>query len=131
VNLLLDTHIALWAVEDNPRLSAAARALILDPSARLFVSVASLWEVAIKHSLGKRGAGAMPMSAAQAQGYFQSSGYSIVAVTAAHVLALEGLERHHDDPFDRLLVATALAEPYRLLTHDARLAAYGAIVTVV
>lgn len=131
MNLLLDTHIAVWAVEDNPRLSATARALILDPSARLFVSVASLWEIAIKHALGKRGASAMPMSAAEAQGYFQASGYSIVPVTAAQVLTLEGLERHHEDPFDRLLVAAARAEPFRLITYDARLAAYGATVTLV
>ena len=131
MNLLLDTHIALWAVEDNPRLSTAARALILDPSARLFVSVASLWEIAIKHALGKRGAGAMPMSAAQAREFFLASGYSLVPVTAGQVLTLEGLERHHDDPFDRLLVAAARTEPYRLITHDARLAAYGATVTVV
>ena len=122
MNLLLDTHIALWAVEDNPRLSQAARTLILDPSATLYVSVVSLWEIAIKHALG-RGPEAMPMPAADAHRFFEASGFVI--------LALEPLPRHHDDPFDRLLVATALSEPYRLLTHDARLAAYGTIVTIV
>jgi PIN domain nuclease of toxin-antitoxin system len=130
VNLLLDTHIAIWAVEDNPRLSQAARTLILDPSATLYVGVVSLWEIAIKHSLG-RGPEAMPMSAGDAQRFFEASGFVIVPVASAHVLALESLPRHHDDPFDRLLVATALTEPYRLLTHDARLAAYGPIVTIV
>ncbi len=128
--MLLDTHIALWAVEDSPRLSKAARALILDPAASLFVGVVSLWEIAIKHTLG-RGVHAMPMSAADAAGFFQSSGFSILPVTASHVMALETLPRHHDDPFDRMLVATALTEPYRLLTHDVRLAAYGAMVTIV
>ncbi len=130
MNLLLDTHIAIWAVEDNPRLSEAARTLILDPAAQMFVAVVSLWEIAIKHALG-RGSRAMPMSAAEALGFFQTSGFSITPVKTVHVLTLESLPRHHDDPFDRLLVATALTEPYRLLTHDARLAAYGPMVTVV
>jgi PIN domain nuclease of toxin-antitoxin system len=130
VNLLLDTHIAIWAVADDPRLSAEARALILDPAARLTVSTASLWEIAIKFAL-QRGVDPMPISAAAALDYFQASGYSIAPVIPAYVLSLETLPRYHDDPFDRLLVATALAEPYRLITHDARLAAYGPLVTVV
>lgn len=130
MNLLLDTHIALWAVEDNPRLSKAARAHILDPEARLYVSVVSLWEIAIKHAHGKRGRDAMPMSGKDAQSFFTRAGFNIRPVIAAHVLMLETLARHHDDPFDRLLVAVALAEPLRLLTHDARLAAYGPTVTL-
>lgn len=129
MNLLLDTHIAIWAVEDNPRLSQAARTLLLDPAASFFVSVASLWEIAIKHT--KHGAKEMPMSAKDALGFFQASGYTIVPVASPHVLMLETLPRHHDDPFDRLLVATALTEPYRLVTSDGRLGAYGSMVTVV
>jgi PIN domain nuclease of toxin-antitoxin system len=129
MNLLLDTHIAIWAVEDNPRLSQAARALLLEPAASFFVSVASLWEIAIKHA--KHGAKEMPMSAMDALGFFHASGYTIVPVSPPHVLTLEGIARHHDDPFDRLLVATALTEPYRLITSDARLGAYGSMVTVV
>ena len=130
MNVLLDTHIAIWAVEDNPRLSLAARNIILDPAVNLFVGIVSLWEIAIKHAL-PRGATAMPMSAADALGFFQTAGFTILPVTGSHVLALEGLPRHHDDPFDRLLVATAIAEPYRLLTHDSRLAAYGTNVMIV
>jgi PIN domain nuclease of toxin-antitoxin system len=129
MNLLLDTHIAIWAVEDNPRLSQPARGFLLDPAASFFVSVASLWEIAIKHA--RHGAREMPMSAKDALGFFQSSGYTIVPVAPLHVLTLETLPRHHDDPFDRLLVATALTEPYRLVTSDARLGAYGSMVTVV
>lgn len=107
----------------------AARAHLLEPGARFFVSVASLWEIAIKHT--KYGAKDMPMSARDAAGFFQASGFAIVPVTPAHVLTLEGLARHHDDPFDRLLVAVAQTEPYRLITYDSRLAAYGTIVTLV
>jgi PIN domain nuclease of toxin-antitoxin system len=129
MNLLLDTHIAIWAVEDNPRLSRAARALLLEPEASVFVSVASLWEIAIKHA--RHGAKDMPMSAKDALGFFHTSGYTIVPVAPSHVLTLEGIPRFHDDPFDRLLVATALTEPYRLITSDTRLGAYGSMVTVV
>lgn len=98
--------------------------------ARLNVSVASLWEIAIKYAL-KRGADAMPMPAAMALRWFQDSGFEIVPVTPAHVLSLEALPKHHDDPFDRLLVATALSEPYRLVTHDSRIAAYGELAALV
>jgi PIN domain nuclease of toxin-antitoxin system len=130
VNLLLDTHIAIWAVVDDPRLSQQARDLMLDPAAQLNVSLVSLWEIAIKFAL-QRGSDPMPVSAAAALGHFQSSGFTIVPVSASHVLTLESLPRHHDDPFDRLLIATAHAEPYRLLTADARLSAYSAMVTLV
>jgi PIN domain nuclease of toxin-antitoxin system len=73
----------------------------------------------------------MPVSAAAVPGHFQCSGFTIVPVTASHVLTLEALPRHHDDPFDRLLIATAHAAPDRLPTADARLGPYGAMVTVV
>jgi PIN domain nuclease of toxin-antitoxin system len=73
----------------------------------------------------------MPMPAADAHRFFEASGFVILPVLSTRTLAREPLPRHHDDPFDRLLVATALTEPYRLVTHDARLTAYGPIVTVV
>ncbi|MFZ4602306.1 MAG: type II toxin-antitoxin system VapC family toxin [Alphaproteobacteria bacterium] len=130
MNLLLDTHIAIWAIEDNPRLSHAARALILDPAAVLHVSVASLWEIAIKHAL-PQGARAMPVSSAIALDAFRRSGFVIRPILAHHVQATEALQRFHDDPFDRLLVAIAITEPYRLVTHDARLSAYPAQVEIV
>ena len=131
MNLLLDTHIAIWAVEDNPRLSKKARELIANPAASLAVGIVSLWEIAIEHALGRGGREAMPMSARDAQGFFSAAGFALVPVKADHVLALEGLAPLHDDPFDRLIVATALSEPFRLLTHDARLAAYSDTVVLV
>ena len=122
MNLLLDTHVALWAITDDPRLSPEARALILDPRASVWVSVASLWEIAIKHSLGR---GDMPVSAESAQGYFLQSGYRILAVEAEHVLGLQHLPALHHDPFDRLLLAQARTEPMHLVTQDAQVARYG------
>ncbi|MEQ1618555.1 MAG: type II toxin-antitoxin system VapC family toxin [Terricaulis sp.] len=131
MRLLLDTHIALWAVTDSPKLSARARELIATPENAPFVSVATIWEIAIKHALPKRGAGRMPISGREALEYFQQAGYALLAVAPAHAIAVELLPRVHADPFDRLLVAQAREEPLRLLTHDARLGSYGPDVLVV
>ena len=128
MNLLLDTHIALWAIADSARLTAQARSLIEAPSARLWVSVASVWEIAIKYSLGR---GDVPISGQDALGYFQAAGYRLLAVEAEHAVAVEALAQHHADPFDRLIVAQALTEPMRLLTHDPRLALYSDTVMLV
>jgi PIN domain nuclease of toxin-antitoxin system len=131
VRLLLDTHIAIWAVEDNPRLPQVAREVLSNPEAVPHVGVVSLWEIAIKHRLGRRGRTAMPMSAADARDFFGAAGFSLIPVKADHIQILEQLPSHHEDPFDRLIVATALSEPLRLLTHDARLARYSDSVMVV
>lgn len=121
MNLLLDTHVALWAITDSPRLSSAARELIQSPKAAIWVSVASVWEIAIKHSLAR---GDMPVSGQDAARYFKASGYRLLPVEVEHAVAVETLPRHHQDPFDRLIVAQALVEPMRLLTHDATVARY-------
>lgn len=121
MNLLLDTHVALWAITDSPKLSQEARDLLELPRAILWVSTASLWEISIKHSLGK---GGMPVSGSQALKYFKESGYRLLPVEAEHAVAVETLPSHHHDPFDRILVAQALIEPMRLVTHDALVALY-------
>lgn len=121
MNLLLDTHVALWAITDSPCLSAQARALILAPGATVWVSSVSIWEIAIKHSLGR---GDMPISGQEAVDYFRQAGYRFLAIEPEHAAAVESLPAHHQDPFDRLLVAQAMVEPMRLLTHDATVARY-------
>lgn len=121
MNLLLDTHVALWAITDSPRLNAKARDLIANPANTVWVSVVSLWEITIKHSLGR---GDMPISGAQAKDWFEQSGYQLLNIEAPHVLGVAELPPLHNDPFDRLLVAQALAEPLRLITHDAQVARY-------
>ncbi len=121
MNLLLDTHIALWAITDSPKLSQKARELIESPKTTIWISVASLWEIAIKYSLGR---GDMPISSQQAMSYFRESGYRFLAVEAEHAVAVEELPTHHQDPFDRILVAQALVEPMRLMTHDSLVALY-------
>lgn len=131
MRLLLDTHIALWAISEDSRLSARARDLITAPEAEVFVSAVVLWEIAIKHALGRAGVNAMPVSAAQAKSWFEASNFRSLAVTDIHTVAVESLPPHHTDPFDRLLIAQAVTEPMRLVTHDAALAAYGELVLTV
>ena len=125
MNLLLDTHVALWAITDSPRLSARARELLSAPHASVWVSAVSVWEIAIKHALAR---GDMPVSGQEALRWFQVSGYRLLAIEAHHASAVEDLPPHHQDPFDRLLVAQAISEPMRLLTADASLAGYSELV---
>ncbi|MBK9493000.1 MAG: type II toxin-antitoxin system VapC family toxin [Xanthomonadales bacterium] len=121
MNLLLDTHVALWAIVDSPKLTEKARELIQSPKTAVWISAASVWEIAIKHALAR---GDMPVASQDAVRYFRESGYRFLAVEAEHAVAVEGLPAHHNDPFDRILVAQALIEPMRLMTHDALVARY-------
>jgi PIN domain nuclease of toxin-antitoxin system len=121
LNLLLDTHVALWAITDSPKLPQKARELVQAAKTTGWISVASVWEIAIKHSLGR---GDMPVSGQDAVHYFRESGYRFLAVEAEHAVAVEELAHHHQDPFDRILVAQALVEPMRLMTNDPLVALY-------
>ncbi|MBS0461913.1 MAG: type II toxin-antitoxin system VapC family toxin [Proteobacteria bacterium] len=121
MNLLLDTHVALWAITDSPRLPKKARALIESPRSTVWISAATIWEIAIKHSLGR---GDMPVSGQDALRYFRESGYRVLSVEAEHAVAVEDLPPYHSDPFDRILIAQALVEPMRLLTHDPMMLRY-------
>jgi len=128
VRLLLDTHIALWALTDDPRLSQRARALIDDPANQVMVSAATVWEIAIKHALGRDD---MPISGDEALEWFRQAGYDLLPITPAHAAAVEHLPDHHRDPFDRLLVAQAMTEPLRLLSRDPLVVRYGDAVMAV
>jgi len=122
LRLLLDTHVALWAVAGSPRLGAGARSLIEDPANEIWVSAVSLWEITIKHALGRE---RMPVSGREAAEWFSTSGYRFLPVDAEHALGVSDLPPLHADPFDRLLVSQSLLEPMRLLSSDLRVQAYG------
>lgn len=122
MRVLLDTHIALWAVTAHASLSPQAKKIILEAD-EVFVSVASTWEIAIKHAIGK---GDMPVSAAQALQAFIDAGYAMLDINPQHTLKVETLPRIHKDPFDRMLVAQALCEPLILVTGDPLVVQYGA-----
>jgi PIN domain nuclease of toxin-antitoxin system len=115
LNLLLDTHVALWAITDSPKLPEKARELMESPMSSVWISAATIWEIAIKHSLWR---GDMPVSSQDALRYFRDSGYCFLPVKPEHAAAIEDLPPYHNDPFDRIMVAQALTEPMRLITHD-------------
>ena len=121
MRILLGTHIALWAVAGYASLSKQAKDIILDAD-DVFVSVASTWEIAIKHALGK---GDMPVSAEQALQAFRDAGYGMLDIKPEHTLKVEKLPHIHKDPFDRMLVAQAVCEPLILVTCDPLVAQYG------
>jgi PIN domain nuclease of toxin-antitoxin system len=96
LNLLLDTHVALRAITDNPSLTVKVRELILAPRSTIWVSTVSVWEIVNKHGLGR---GDMPTSGQAALKYFRQVGYRILAIEPEHAAAVEGLPNHHQDPF--------------------------------
>jgi PIN domain nuclease of toxin-antitoxin system len=124
MRLLVDTHIAIWSVLDDPKLSKQARELLSDPTSEPFVSVISIWEIAIKHRLARRSA-EMPVSATDALDWLERAGFAVLPVSAPHAIRAEQLTLPQSDPFDRMLLAQALAESMPLVTHDARLGAHG------
>lgn len=123
MRLLLDSHIILWALMNDTRLSIRARELIQDENNEVYVSSASIWEISIKHALKRSD---IPFSGTDAVGYCRASGYQFIDVRPEHAAATESLPHLHGDPFDRLLIAQARIEPLHLLTHDAIVASYGA-----
>ncbi|HEY5409546.1 MAG TPA: type II toxin-antitoxin system VapC family toxin [Caulobacteraceae bacterium] len=130
MRLLLDTHVAIWAVIGHSRLGSQAKDLLQDDDNELFVSAVSLWEIAIKRRVTRKTA-SMPISCDEAIAAFQEAGFDLMAVTPAHAAAVEKLPMLHRDPFDHLLLGQALSERMRLVTHDAHLAAYdGSIIRV-
>jgi PIN domain nuclease of toxin-antitoxin system len=122
VRLLLDTHVAIWALTEPERIATEVTRILTDPASMLYVSAISVLEISIKHRLGKRGA--PPFSGREAFKYFVDAGYSVLDVSAEHAAAVEELPLLHGDPFDRLLAAQAYSEPMRLVTKDRSLAAY-------
>jgi PIN domain nuclease of toxin-antitoxin system len=125
MRLLLDTHVFLWAVAGNRRLKPATR-LYLSQAEAVYVSAASIWEIAIKSRLGKIDAD--PAALARA---IEESGFQELAVSARHAAAVASLPLHHTDPFDRILLAQAFTDPLRLVTADSALTAYGGAMEVI
>lgn len=128
MNLLLDSHLLLWAAGSPERLSAEARSLISDNDNRLLFSAASLWEIGIKAGLGRDDFRVDPRRLWR---QLLLHGYAELPVAGEHALVAAELPPHHKDPFDRILVAQARAEGLILLTADAELARYGHPVRVI
>jgi PIN domain nuclease of toxin-antitoxin system len=123
VKLLLDTHVVLWSATAPDRLSAAARACIEDGENDVYVSAVVAWEIAIKQAIGKLD---LPQPAeAWLPRVIDKSGFESLDVSVEAALRVRALPWHHRDPFDRLLVAQALATGCTLITQDDALTAYG------
>jgi len=122
MKLLLDTHIFIWCVDDDPKLSAAAWSMIETADA-VYVSSASLWEATIKYQLGK-----LAVEPERLAGAITRSGFLELPVSIRHAVAVARLPALHGDPFDRLLIAQAISEPLHLLTADSQLVPYSALV---
>jgi PIN domain nuclease of toxin-antitoxin system len=131
LRLLLDTHIVLWRLTDNPRLSKRAVEIIDDEAFSVSVSAISIWEVAIKHARRKGRADDIPYSGRQFLLSLERARIEPMPIQPIHVAAVDDLPPIHGDPFDRLLIATARQEGMILLTHDADLKDYGELVLVV
>jgi PIN domain nuclease of toxin-antitoxin system len=119
VNLLLDTHALLWWLSDDPALKDDARQAISQASNIIYVSAASAWEISIKKALGKLDA-PNDLHAALLANHFEP-----LPITIGHATRAGQLPRHHDDPFDRMLIAQAHAEELTLITHDKIFLPYG------
>ncbi len=128
MTLLLDTHLLLWAAEGAGELPKAATEYICDQSNTVAFSAASIWEIAIKSSLGRQDFKANPHLL---RTKLIENGYTELRISSEHALAVTGLPDHHKDPFDRLLIAQASVEGLTLLTSDEVVASYpGPIIKV-
>jgi PIN domain nuclease of toxin-antitoxin system len=125
MRILLDTHVYLWWLEDHPSLSEAARAKIVSAS-EVYVSSASIWEAAIKVSIGK-----LEVDVNQLVAEIENGGFHELPVSATHAAMVAQLPDIHRDPFDRILVAQALCEPLRLLTADRILSGYSELIETI
>lgn len=122
MNLLLDTHTFIWFIEGDKNLSKRAKEKILDPSNIKFVSIASIWEIAVKISLGKLKIN-RPFEAILTQ--IEDSGFEILPIAFEHTLVVSRLDFFHRDPFDRIIIAQALAENMTIISRDKNFENYG------
>ncbi len=122
MRLLLDTNALLWALSNSPRIEPVRELLLADEN-EVFVSTVSWWEIAIKTRIGKLEASLPELRAAA-----QESGFAELPLLGSHAEMLATIPRHHNDPFDHMLVAQAMAEPMRLITGDGVLAKYTPLI---
>ena len=122
MNNLLDTHTFLWFLDDAPELSKRAKAIIENPQNKNHVSIASLFEIAIKTSLGKLN---LEIPFAKLQNEAEKNGFQILPITFEDTLRLSALPFHHRDPFDRIIISQALGGNLTLLSRDANFKKYG------
>ncbi len=122
MRILLDTHTVVWYLDGNEKLLPNHRHLIVDSKNDVFVSAASLWELAIKISMGRL---ETSRSLSDILAALQKQGFEILPIMPGHTLQVAALPFHHRDPFDRMLMAQALVERLSLITYDNAFRSYG------
>ena len=122
MNLLLDTHALIWFSENDPKLSLTAKAAIESPDNNRFVSMATLWEMAIKLNLGKL---SLQIPLSQIIPALSSNGFDLLTIDPVHILKIETLPRIHGDPFDRMLISQALADGLVIVSKEELFEEYG------
>ena len=115
---LLDTHIFLWSLDETKRLTEEVVKILKDSRNRIFVSVATAWEMSIKQKKGK-----LPLKTTL-EVCFRKSNFEILEIKLPHILQLENLPTYHKDPFDRILVAQAIVEKLMIITEDGKIKKY-------
>jgi PIN domain nuclease of toxin-antitoxin system len=120
---LLDTHALLWWASNDPKLSRRAADLLTDPANELLLSAVVVWEIAIKAALGRLSLGGTPEQLVNRA--TQNLGLIPLPIMMEHALAVFHLPAHHQDPFDRLLISQAQIDGAALISHDAKMLAYG------
>lgn len=126
MKILLDTHILLWALSNDIKLPEMAKKLIEHVENEIYYSIASLWEIEIKHLAHPD---AMPVSSKEISGYCLQAGYEKLTINEKHIFAMSDLKRKegvppHKDPFDRMLIGQALVENMMFVTHDTLIPGY-------
>ncbi len=122
MDLLLDSHTMLWFFWDDPKLSTSAKTFIEDPDNCKLISIATCWEIAIKAGLGKLTLGEPARSFLDRE--IARNIFELLPITLDHATSVEDLPRHHKDPFDRLMIAQAIAESIPIVSSDSAFDAY-------
>ena len=123
MKLLLDTHVIIWALEDSPRLPISIREMICDENNEIYISTASLWEIALKH---KKRTDKMIYSATTIRDYCQRAGYIFLSLSVDNITTMEKYDLScHKDPFDQILVCQSISNNMKLITHDEKINNFG------
>jgi PIN domain nuclease of toxin-antitoxin system len=118
MSYLLDTHTFIWWIEDNLNLSYQSKQIISNPNNLIFISAVNTWEITIKKSLGKLN---VPGNLEE---IILQCGFDVLPIAIKHTLFIENLDKHHDDPFDRLLISQAIIENLTIITRDEKIIKY-------
>jgi len=124
-NLLIDTQSFIWFVENDPQMSVSVRSIMEDEKNNLFISIASLWEIVIKSSLGKL---TLKKEVTDIISNVTKNGFSILQIKPQHLITLHKLEYHHKDPFDRIIISQAITENMQTVSSDEKFCAYEIVV---